>query len=97
MNCTGTIDVKCKKCGSNQNFPSNNFTEWDEVSESSGAAGRENQNESTMEQECNNCKNKIEIKASIWTYPDAPNHKADCFEIDNVDGADLIKHTCTCN
>jgi hypothetical protein len=80
----------------NQNFPCNDFSDWAEVSEGNGAARREVQNESTMEQECCVCQNKIEIKASIWTYPDAPAQKADCFEIDTVDEGKLAKHTCIC-
>lgn len=96
MNCTGVIEIKCDKCGMNQNFPCSDFSDWDEVSEDKGAAGREIQNESIMEQECSVCQNKIEIKASIWTYPDAPAQKADCFDIDSVDGGELVQHTCTC-
>ena len=96
MNCNGTINVTCDQCGMNQQIPCNNFSQWDEVSEDEGAAGKEIQNESIIEHTCTICQNKIEIKASIWTYPDAPRQRPDCFEIDSVSGGVLVNHTCNC-
>lgn len=97
MNCTGNVNVTCEKCGMNQSIPCSSFNEWDEVSQDQGAAGREVQNESLIEHECTICQNKIEVKASIWTYPDAPGQLPDTFQIDSVDGAEYVDNDCNCN
>lgn len=96
MNCNGTIEVTCNKCGMKQQISCSDFNEWDEVSEDEGAAGKEVQNESTIEYICSICQNKIEIKVSVWTYPDAPGQRPDCFSVDSVRGGVLIGHDCNC-
>lgn len=97
MNCNGTIQVNCEKCGMNQSIPCSILNEWQEVSEDTGAQGREVQNQTTGVHACTICQNEIEVTATIWTYPDAPAIKPDCFDVDNVSGAEFIDSSCNCS
>ena len=97
MNCNGILNVTCNKCGMNQQISCSDFTDWNDVAEDEGAAGKEIQNESIIEHTCFVCKNKIQIKASVWTYPNVPNQKPDCFEIDSVIGGEFVNHNCKCS
>lgn len=97
MNCNGIINVTCDKCAMLQQISCSILEDWQEVSEDQGAQGKEIQHEAIAEHECSVCGNKIEVKASIWTYPNMPAIKPDCFNVDNVDGAEYNNHNCNCS
>ena len=95
MKCSGSIVIKCDSCNLNQTIPCNYLDhDWQEVSFDEGPGGKEIQYESNLEHLCTNCGNKIEIMASVWAAANVPNEMPDSFNIDSVNGGELVSHTC---